>query len=87
MKKKVISPLYRNDFYLEAESGEGFHEVISDISTIRDRKPVHVGLAILQYSKLLLLRFVDFLRRFLEEDSYSLVYGGIGINFNYQIYN
>ena len=56
--------------------GEGFHEVISDIATVRDRKPVHVGLAILQYSKLLLLQFVDFLRKYLEKDSYSLVYGG-----------
>lgn len=70
------SPLFRDHSYLENESGEGVHEVVSDMSTIIDRKPVHVGLGILQHSKLLLLRFIDFLREFLEEGSYSLVYGG-----------
>ena len=71
-----MSPLFRNHSFLSNESGEGVHEVISDISTLTDRKPVHVGLAILQHSKLLLLEFIDFLREYLEENSYSLVYGG-----------
>ena len=76
LKKKIISPLFRTHAFLSNENGEGVHEVISDIANSTDRKPVHVGLAILQHSKLLLLRFIDFLREFLEEGSYSLVYGG-----------
>ena len=76
LKKKMVTPLFRHFSFLENEIGDGFHEVISDISTIKDRKPIHVGLAILQQSKLLLLRFVDFLKEFLVPGSYSLVYGG-----------
>ena len=76
LKKKMMTPLFRNSSFLENESGEGVHEVICDMPNINDRKPVHVGLGILQHSKLLLLRFIDFLRNFLEKDSYSLVYGG-----------
>lgn len=47
-----------------------------DPSRVQDRKPVHAGVAILQHSKLMLLHFVDFLRKYLVKGSYALVYGG-----------
>ena len=41
---------------------------------IKDERPVHVGLAILQYSKLRLLEFVDFLQLHLIEGAFKLCY-------------
>ena len=77
LAKHTRQPLYKSFAFLRTESGAGFHEVIKKQRTVVDSKPVHLGLAILQHSKLLLLRFVDFLRTYLEEGSYALVYGGM----------
>ena len=41
---------------------------------IKDERPVHVGLSILQYSKLRLLEFVDFLQLYLIEGAFKLCY-------------
>ena len=70
-----MSALYKRDAYLETEGGRGIHEVIMEQSTIQDNKPIHIGVAILQHSKLMLLNFVDFLRDFLIPDSFVFVYG------------
>ena len=51
-------------------------EVISGQKKVLDNKLVHVGVGILQQSKLLFLRFVQFLREFLKEGSYVPVYAG-----------
>ena len=84
LKRLVESPLSKQISFLESESGErGLHEVVSEQRKITDRKPVHIAVCILQNSKLMLLKFVDFLRTYLEEGSYSLVYGGSNI-FNYK---
>ena len=76
LTKKIQSPLYRTDNFLSAENGDGMIEVTMDSKRITDRKPVHIGVAILQYSKLMLLEFVEFLRTYLNKGSYALVYSG-----------
>ena len=74
----VESPRHKRIAYLETESGDrGIHEVISEQKRITDQKPVHAAVCILQNSKLMLLRFVDFLRKYLNHGSYAIVYGGI----------
>ena len=76
LAKKMKSPLYRRDNFLSTEADEGIFEVTMDQKRIVDNKPVHMGIAILQYSKLMLLEFVQFLRTYLKEGSYVLVYSG-----------
>lgn len=76
LTQKLKSPLYKRDALLTTENGDDIHEVIMDPRKIQDRKPVHSGLAILQHSKLMLLKFVEFLRVYLKTGSYVLVYGG-----------
>lgn len=76
LSKKLKSALYKRDALLTTEEGEDLHEIIMDPNRIQDRKPVHAGVAILQHSKQMLLEFVHFLRAYLEEGSYVLVYGG-----------
>ena len=75
--KHTKQPLFKSFAFLRTESGAGFHEIIKKQRIVTDSKPVHLGLAILQHSKLLLLRYVDFLRTYLEKGSYALVYGGM----------
>jgi hypothetical protein len=87
MKKLIESPMYRNDNYLPTESGEiNVREFVMNKRTIRDNKPVHAGVCILQHSKLMLLQFVGFLRKYLINGSYSLIYGGKPIKFDKIIY-
>ena len=71
------SPFHKNAAFLESESGgRGIHEVVMEQRSVKDTKPVHAGVCILQNSKLMLLEFVDFLRKYLREGSFSLIYGG-----------
>ena len=77
LRKHYESPLFRRDHFLETEQGPGLHEIISDQKRTIDRKPVHLGIAILQYSKLMLLKFIDFLYKYLKEGSFVLVYSGM----------
>ena len=74
--RKMESPLFKREVFLESEDLTGVHEVVMEQRRVTDNKPVHVGIAILQYSKILMLRFVDFLREFLIPGSFSLVYTG-----------
>lgn len=70
------SPLLKSEAFLSTENDTGLHEVVSESKSITDTKPVHMGVAILHYSKLMMLKFVDFLRDYLIEGSYALVYTG-----------
>ena len=79
--EKIKSPRYRRDAFLESETGEGIHEVIMDERIVTDKKPIHAGIAILQHSKLMLLKFVDFLHHYLIEGSFVLVYAGNLFNY------
>ena len=62
--------------FLECETEDGVTEVTMRQKTVRDDKPVHLGVAILQHSKLMMLKFVDFLKEFLIPGSFVLVYSG-----------
>jgi hypothetical protein len=73
---KMASPFFKREVFLESEDLSGVHEVVMDQRMVTDDKPVHVGIAILQYSKILMLQFVDFLREFLIPGSFTLVYTG-----------
>mgnify|MGYP000154353252 CR=1 FL=1 len=82
LRRIIESPLHKRDAFLTSESGEvGIHEVVMDQRSVKDMKPVHASVCILQHSKLMLLKFVDFLRKYLERGSYAIVYGGKPIIF------
>ena len=77
LERMIRSPFYKHHNELPAEDGENFmFEVVSDQNKVTDDKLVHVGVGILQQSKLLFLRFVEFLREFLEPGSFQPIYAG-----------
>ena len=77
LKKLIRSPFYKDHTELPSEDGQtGMTEVIMDQRKVVDNKLPHVGVAILQQSKLLFLNFVQFLRDFLKPGSYQPVYAG-----------
>lgn len=77
LRRYVESPLHKRDAFLSSECGDvGIHEVVMDQRSVKDIKPVHASVCILQHSKLMLLKFVDFLRTYLEKGSYAIIYGG-----------
>ena len=67
--------LYRNHVTIQNEEGQaGAVEVTCDKKTVMDSKPVHIGVAILQYSKLIFVRFMFHLFKHLEPGSFRSVY-------------
>ena len=77
IKKLQRKPQFENKFFLECEDEDkGVTEIILCQSRVIDNKPVHIGISILQYSKLLMLKFVEFLNSHLEKNAFSLVYTG-----------
>ena len=77
IKKLQRKPQFSDKNFLECEDMEsGITEIISAQSRVVDNKPVHIGISILQYSKLLMAQFVKFLNDHLIRDSFSLVYTG-----------
>jgi hypothetical protein len=77
LKKFSESPFYKNDSFLTTEEGNmGIHEFVMEQRKVTDDKLVHVGVAILQHSKLMFLEFVQFLRDFLQPGSFKTVYCG-----------
>ena len=77
LETKIRSPFYKHHSELPTEDGKfGLIEVVMDQKKVTDDKLVHVGVAILQESKLLFLRFVQFLRKFLITGSYQPIYAG-----------
>ena len=68
LEKNIRSPFYKHHSDLPSEGDQfGLIEVVMDQKKVTDDKLVHVGVAILQESKLLFLRFVQFLRKFLKQ--------------------
>ena len=55
---------------------EGIHEFVMEPRKVIDNKIVHVGVAILQQSKIMFLEFLEFLREYLVPGSYQTVYCG-----------
>lgn len=47
----MLSPMFKQDNFLETETGNGIFEVITGFRRIKDSKPVHLGVSILQHSK------------------------------------
>ena len=77
IKNLQRKPQFSDKNFLECENlTSGITEVISAQSRVIDNKPVHIGISILQYSKLMMLKFVSFLNQHLIKDSFSLVYTG-----------
>ena len=77
LTKNIRSPFYKHHSALPSEDCEfGLIEVVMDQKKVTDDKLVHVGVGILQESKLLFLRFVQFLREFLIPGSYQPIYAG-----------
>ena len=67
--------MYKDHVVIQNEEGEaGATEVTSLRRTIEDSKPVHIGVAILQWSKLLFLRYMFFMFNHLEPGSFRTVY-------------
>ena len=83
LKQCIRSPFYLRHNPLPTQTGDaGFIELTMEKSTVNDEKLVHVGVCILQQSKLLFLRFVQFLRDFLKPGSFQTIYCGKKLNFN-----
>ena len=75
ISKFIKRALYKDHVVIQNEEGEaGATEVTSNRKTIDDSKPVHIGVAILQWSKLIFLRFMYDLFDHLEPGSFRSVY-------------
>ena len=75
ISKFIKRALYRNHVVIQNEEGEaGATEVTCGRKTIEDSKPVHLGVCILQWSKLLFLRFMYHLFYHMEPGSFRCVY-------------
>ena len=92
LEKNIRSPFYKHHSELPSEDCKvGLIEMVMDQKKVTDDKLVHVGVAILQESKLLFLRFVQFLRTFLVPGSYQPIYCGkiyyyYFLNFSYFLF-
>ena len=75
LKKYAVKPLFEN--YVELGLEDGTSEMIEikmKKKQITDDKPIVIGLAILQLSKLLFIKFVYFMENCLKQGSYKLLY-------------
>lgn len=72
MRKEWISPRHK----ITQLADEDVFEISSKPKTQRDDKLSQVGNAVLQLSKLLLLRFIYFLENHLIQDSFKILYLG-----------
>ena len=67
--------LYKDHCVIDNEEGEaGAFEITCDKSNIEDSKPVHIGVCILQWSKLIFLKLMFYLFNHLEPGSFRSVY-------------
>ena len=72
-----MSPFYKHhDVLVTEDETDGVHEFVMDQRRVDDDKLVHVAVCILQESKLMFMRFIDFLRRYLEPGSFQTLYCG-----------
>ena len=73
--KCIASPFHKDHARLMSEDPDlKFYEIQQKLRKIMDNKPVHVGIAILQLSKLHFLRFIYWLHEHLIPKSYILCY-------------
>ena len=78
LDRLLSSPFFKQHNFLATEDMTmGVHEFVMDQRRVYDDKLVHVGVCILQQSKLMFLQFIDYLRTYLMPGSYSTVYCGI----------
>ena len=77
LQRAVPSPFYKRHNELPTQTGDsGLIEIVMEKGSVLDEKLVHVGVCILQQSKLLFLRFVQFLRDYLKPGSFQTIYCG-----------
>ena len=75
LQRAMRKSTYNTSVDLINECGiTGLHESSMNKKLIKEDKPIQIGQAILQYSKLHFLRFVKFLDDFLQEDSFKFCY-------------
>ena len=73
--KMARKTTYKDHVVIQNEEGEaGATEITSLKKTITDCKPVHIGVSILQWSKLLFLRYMYFMYKHLQPGSFRSVY-------------
>jgi len=71
IRNQWLNPLLKS---VDALGDENVFEVNSQKRRIDDDKLVHLGLAVLHMSKLLLMEFIYFLEDVLEQGSYKILY-------------
>ena len=77
LRRCIRSPHYLRHNELPTQTGSaGLIEITMEKKSVTDDKLVHVGVCILQQSKLLFLRFVQFLRTYLKPGSFQTIYCG-----------
>ena len=75
LEKKRKKPFYRNKKEVYDENDQlACYIVKMDKKNIKDSKPVHIGVAILQWSKVLFIRFMYWLEEHLEEGAFKTCY-------------
>ena len=73
--KMARRTMYRDHVVIQDENGDACATEITSLKkTIEDGKPVHIGVAILQWSKLLFLKFMFILFKHLKPGSFRCVY-------------
>ena len=75
-QRKLGEKSRRSTFVESKQLSEKTFEVQELITNIKEVYPIHIGNAILHLSKLLLVKFITFLERYLVEDSFRLIYTG-----------
>ena len=73
IRNEWLDPMLKS---VEAIGDQNVFEVYGQKRRIDDDKLVHLGLAVLHMSKLLLMEFIYFLEDVLEEGSYKILYLG-----------
>ena len=76
-KKSVDRQRKRISFKTCEQVSDNLYELSKNKETVTEMYPIHCGLAVLHYSKRILMDFVMFLYEFLEENSYEYIYSGI----------
>ena len=75
LERRWRSPFFRNKKEVYDEDDQlACYLVSMDKKTIKDSKPVHIGVAILQWSKVLFIRFMYWLEEHLEDGAFRTCY-------------
>ena len=75
LEKLMKSPYFKESVEVLDETDDlACYKVKMVKKTIKDSKPVHVGVAILQWSKVLFIRFMYWLEEHLEEGAFKTCY-------------